>query len=39
MEEADAPLVPHHTGHRERLRERFRKGGPAALADYEPTVE
>ena len=27
--------IPHHTGHRERLRERFRGGGDAALADYE----
>ena len=37
MEEADAPpaALPHFAGHRERLRERFRKGGSAALADYE----
>jgi DNA repair protein RadC len=27
--------IPHHIGHRERLRERFRNGGGAALADYE----
>lgn len=27
--------APHYLGHRERLRERFRKGGGAALADYE----
>lgn len=27
--------APHYHGHRERLRERFRKGGAAALADYE----
>ncbi len=27
--------VPHHLGHRERLRARFRSGGGAALADYE----
>jgi DNA repair protein RadC len=27
--------VPHHLGHRERLRDRFRIGGGAALADYE----
>ncbi|MGO9006415.1 MAG: RadC family protein [Beijerinckiaceae bacterium] len=27
--------VPHHLGHRERLRARFRIGGGAALADYE----
>lgn len=26
---------PHHTGHRDRLRERFLKGGIDALADYE----
>lgn len=26
---------PHHTGHRDRLRERFLKGGDSALADYE----
>ncbi|KAB2944025.1 MAG: DNA repair protein RadC [Hyphomicrobium sp.] len=30
----EAPL-PDHTGHRQRLRERFRKGGPDALPDYE----
>jgi DNA repair protein RadC len=33
--EAPAAAVPHHMGHRKRLRERFRKGGPEALADYE----
>ena len=27
--------LPHYHGHRERLRERFRKGGATALADYE----
>lgn len=27
--------VPHYTGHRERLRDRFIKGGADALADYE----
>ncbi len=27
--------VPHHYGHRQRLRERFLKAGPEALADYE----
>jgi DNA repair protein RadC len=27
--------TPHHQGHRDRLRERFIKGGAAALADYE----
>lgn len=26
---------PHHAGHRERLRARFREAGPEALADYE----
>jgi len=30
---AEAP--PHYHGHRERLRTRFRDGGPEALADYE----
>jgi len=32
-EEAGPP--PHYLGHRERLRERFRKGGADALAEYE----
>ena len=32
MEETDPP---HYLGHRERLRERFRKGGGDALAEYE----
>jgi DNA repair protein RadC len=27
--------TPHHVGHRKRLRDRFRKGGPDALPDYE----
>ncbi|MCP5433759.1 MAG: DNA repair protein RadC [Alphaproteobacteria bacterium] len=27
--------APHHAGHRERLRARFMKAGPDALADYE----
>lgn len=27
--------APHYLGHRERLRDRFRKGGQDALADYE----
>lgn len=27
--------VPHYTGHRERLRERFRQGGAEAMPDYE----
>ena len=26
---------PHYTGHRDRLRDRFRQGGSAAIADYE----
>ena len=30
-----AAAAPHYIGHRERLRERFRKGGNAALNDYE----
>ncbi len=34
LPEAAAP-APHYHGHRERLRERFRKGGGEALADYE----
>ena len=29
------PTPPHHQGHRERLRERARKGGLEALPDYE----
>ena len=29
------PARPHHNGHRERLRERARKGGLEALPDYE----
>jgi DNA repair protein RadC len=27
--------APHYLGHRERLRERFRRAGPDALNDYE----
>jgi DNA repair protein RadC len=30
----EAP-APHYTGHRQRLRDRFRRGGPDALPDYE----
>src|SRR4051812_31292430 len=30
-----AEAAPHYHGHRERLRERFREAGSAALADYE----
>ncbi|MCB1551410.1 MAG: DNA repair protein RadC [Alphaproteobacteria bacterium] len=36
MEEAlEITQQPHYTGHRDRLRERFLKGGSNALADYE----
>jgi DNA repair protein RadC len=31
----DDSAAPHYHGHRERLRQRFREGGRAALADYE----
>jgi DNA repair protein RadC len=31
----EAPAAPTQAGHRQRLRERFRKGGPDALPDYE----
>lgn len=34
-DESDKPDTPHYAGHRARLRERFFKGGAAALADYE----
>jgi DNA repair protein RadC len=30
-----ADPLPHYFGHRERLRDRFRKGGADALAEYE----
>jgi DNA repair protein RadC len=33
--EAPVAAPPHHVGHRKRLRDRFRKGGPDALPDYE----
>ena len=33
-DETSAKDVPHYHGHRERLRERFRNAGPAALSDY-----
>lgn len=33
--DAVPPIEPHFTGHRERLRERFRRGGSSALNDYE----
>jgi DNA repair protein RadC len=33
--EAPARAVPHHAGHRQRLRARFLTAGAAALADYE----
>ena len=29
------PKTPHFIGHRQRLKDRFRSGGPAALPDYE----
>jgi len=32
---ADTPPRPHHTGHRERLRERARGAGLPTLPDYE----
>jgi DNA repair protein RadC len=31
----DEEAAPHYLGHRERLRDRFRKGGAEALAEYE----
>jgi len=34
-EPAPKPARPHHLGHRERLRDRARKGGLTALPDYE----
>lgn len=34
-EAAGADPAQHHLGHRERLRARFRDGGPRAVADYE----
>jgi DNA repair protein RadC len=36
-DDADGPVQdkPHFHGHRDRLRERFRQAGPAALSDYE----
>jgi DNA repair protein RadC len=35
LRKAAARDKPHHLGHRQRLRERFRAAGPAALSDYE----
>ena len=35
LEEEDLAAIPEGTGHRERLRERFRKGGADAMPDYE----
>jgi DNA repair protein RadC len=32
---AESALPPHYAGHRDRLRERFRRAGGDALADYE----
>lgn len=34
-EQEHTSAKPHHTGHRDRLRQRFVKGGADALADYE----
>jgi DNA repair protein RadC len=34
-EAAASARPPHYLGHRERLRERFRKGGADALGEYE----
>jgi len=34
-EAPETPEQPGHMGHRQRLRERFARGGPDALADYE----
>jgi hypothetical protein len=34
-ETAPAASPPHYLGHRERLRDRFRKGGADALGEYE----
>lgn len=35
LKDGAAADQPHFTGHRERLRDRFRRGGSSALADYE----
>ncbi|NBO20254.1 MAG: DNA repair protein RadC, partial [Proteobacteria bacterium] len=35
MTAAASPAPPHHTGHRDRLRERFFTAGAGALQDYE----
>jgi DNA repair protein RadC len=34
-ERQQASPKPHYSGHRDRMRERFREAGPASLADYE----
>jgi DNA repair protein RadC len=34
-EAAESVSPPHYPGHRERLRDRFRKGGADALGEYE----
>lgn len=31
----DSPVAPHYHSHRQRLRERFERAGPGAVADYE----
>lgn len=33
--EASEPKKPHYHGHRDRLREKFRKSGADSLAEYE----
>ena len=35
LADAGGGELPHHVGHRERLRERLREGGEDALPDYE----
>ncbi len=35
MKEAAGAALPHYVGHRQRLRDRFRKGGAGAMPDYE----
>jgi DNA repair protein RadC len=35
LSEAAAPTMPHYAGHRQRLRDRFCKGGAEAMPDYE----
>jgi DNA repair protein RadC len=35
LEDSGGKIVPHHVGHRDRLRARFRQQGPSGLAEYE----